>query len=73
MGSGDHGPLTDLSAVADSIAMIRATRAIVAERLGEGMSAAAIAEEGLGEAWPSYGAGFINEARWIQILLTDFQ
>ncbi len=68
-----HGPLTDVSAIASSIEMIRATRAIVAERVGEGMSAAAIIEQGLGTEWASYGTGFINEERWIQMLLTDFR
>ncbi|MEM8766278.1 MAG: MBL fold metallo-hydrolase [Pseudomonadota bacterium] len=68
-----HGPLTDRSAITRSIEMIRGTRAIVAEQVAEGLSAAAITEQGLGAEWTSFGAGFISEGRWIQTLLTDFQ
>jgi len=68
-----HGPLTDKGAIASSLEMIRATRQIVADAVADGHSADAIVEQGLGDEWASYGAGFINEERWIRILLSDFQ
>jgi glyoxylase-like metal-dependent hydrolase (beta-lactamase superfamily II) len=68
-----HGPLTDTAAIDSSLTMIRATREIVAEAIAEGLDADAIIERGLGDEWASYGAGFINEERWIRILLSDFE
>lgn len=68
-----HGPLTDTSAIRASLEMIRSTRAIVANALAEGLDADAIIARGLGEEWKEFGSGFINEERWIRILLTDFQ
>lgn len=68
-----HGPLTDKSAIRNSLDMIRATRAMVANALAEGLDADAIIARGLGDQWASFGSGFINEERWIRILLTDFQ
>ncbi len=67
-----HGPLTDKAAIRSSLAMIRETRQIVADAIADGLSADAIIEQGLGDEWTSYGAGFINEERWIRILLSDF-
>jgi len=68
-----HGPLTDKSAITSSLEMIKTTRQIVADGIAEGLSEDAIIAQGLGEEWASYGAGFINEERWIRILLSDFQ
>lgn len=68
-----HGPLTDKSAIRNSLDMIRATRAMVANALAEGLDGDAIIARGLGDQWASFGSGFINEERWIRILLTDFQ
>ena len=68
-----HGPLTDKAAISSSLAMVRATRQIVAEAVADGLSADDIVAQGLGDEWASYGTGFIDEARWIRILLTDFE
>ena len=68
-----HGPLTNKAAISSSLEMLRATRNIVAEGIAEGLSEADIIAEGLGEEWASFGSGFINEERWIRILLSDFQ
>lgn len=66
-----HGPLTDKAAIARSVEMIRSTRATVAEGVQAGLDTDAIIAEGLDEKWSSFGAGFINEERWIRILLSD--
>ncbi len=68
-----HGPLTDKDAIRRSLTMIRATRNIVAEALARDLPVASIIEQGLGDEWASYGTGFIDEERWIRILLTDFE
>ncbi len=68
-----HGPLTDKSAIHESLEMIRATRTVVANALAEGLDTDAIIARGLGDQWADFGSGFINEERWIRILLTDFQ
>lgn len=68
-----HGQLTDKTGISASLAMIRATRQIVADAVAAGLSADAIIARGLGDEWASYGTGFINEERWIRILLTDFE
>lgn len=68
-----HGPLTDTSAITNSLEMIKATRQVVADGIAAGRSEDEIIAEGLPGEWASYGTGFINEERWIRILLTDFQ
>jgi glyoxylase-like metal-dependent hydrolase (beta-lactamase superfamily II) len=68
-----HGPLTNKAAIGESLEMIRATRDIVAEAIAEGLSEEEIIARGLGAEWAHYGTNFINEERWIRILLTDFQ
>jgi glyoxylase-like metal-dependent hydrolase (beta-lactamase superfamily II) len=68
-----HGPLTDKAAIRTSLEMIRATRGIIADGVAEGLDADAIITRGLGEEWASFGTGFINEERWIRILLSEFQ
>jgi glyoxylase-like metal-dependent hydrolase (beta-lactamase superfamily II) len=68
-----HGPLTDKAAIRTSLDMIRATRGIVADGVAEGLDADAIIARGLGEEWAGFGTGFINEERWIRILLSEFQ
>ncbi len=68
-----HGPLTDKTAISSSLEMIRATRQVVADGIADGLSEQEIIDQGLGAEWASYGTGFINEERWIRILLSDFQ
>ena len=66
-----HGPLTNKAAIKRSIDMVRATSKVVRDSLAAGQSAEEIQAAGLDQKWASFGAGFINEERWIQILLTD--
>ncbi len=66
-----HGPLTDKAAIVRSVDMIRSTRATVSEGVEAGLDADAIIAKGLDPKWASFGAGFINEERWIRILLSD--
>jgi len=68
-----HGPLTDKAAIARSLEMIRSTRATVAAALADGLDPDAIIARGLGDEWAAFGTGFINEERWIRILLSDFR
>lgn len=66
-----HGPLTDKAAIRRSIEMIRATRKVVRDGLADGLDAEAIVARGLPDAYASFGGGFIDEERWIRILLSD--
>jgi glyoxylase-like metal-dependent hydrolase (beta-lactamase superfamily II) len=68
-----HGPLTNKAAISSSLEMIRATRNVVAEGIAEGLSEEELIAQGLGDEWASFGSGFINEERWIRILLSDFE
>lgn len=66
-----HGPLTDKAAIRRSHDMIQATRAVVRAGVDEGLDADAIVARGLPAEWASFATGFINEERWIRILLSD--
>lgn len=63
-----HGPLAGKQAIRDTLQMIRDTRAEVMAALGSGKSVDQIVADGLDERWVSWGAGFINEERWIRTL-----
>lgn len=66
-----HGPLTDKAAIRKSHDMTLATRAVAREGVDEGLDADAIVARGLPAEWAGVGTGFINEERWIRILLSD--
>ncbi len=63
-----HGPLASRADLQATLGMIRATRAEVMEALGQGRSVDEIVADGLDPQWASWGAGFINEERWIRTL-----
>lgn len=65
-----HGPLSGTDAIHTAIDMIRATRSAVEDALDAGRS---VDEIELGDEWAEYGAGFINDQRWIQILANDIE
>ena len=67
-----HGALGGLDAVRASVKMLRETRQIIAEALGAGMALEAVIAEGLGAGYAEWGAGFINEERWIRTLAAGF-
>ena len=64
-----HGDLGSVVTIAESIEMIRATQKQVRDATAAGRSAEDIQKAGLGERWAEFGSGFINQERWIQILL----
>ncbi len=66
-----HGPLVGLAAVEAMAKVIRVSRQVVASALAEGSSVKDIVEAGLGPEYASWGEGFIDEKRWIQILAAD--
>jgi cyclase len=63
-----HGPLSGTDAIEAAITMIRATRLAVKTALDAGQTLDQIQ---LGDQWAEWGAGFINNERWIQILAND--
>ncbi len=63
-----HGPLANKADLARFHRMIESTSALVAAKLGQGLSVETIIEQGLGEQWQSWGQGFINEAAWISVI-----
>lgn len=64
-GHGSLAKKADLQRYAD---MLEATIGIVSERLEEGADVEEIITQGLGQKWESWGAGFIDEARWIRTI-----
>lgn len=66
-----HGELATLADLARKADMIRSTHRLVRDALAAGQSSEQILAAGLGDRWASWGAGFINEARWIQTLLKN--
>lgn len=65
-----HGELASIQAVTDSIAMIHSTFRTVKDAQAAGKSGDEIVAAGLDPRWDNYGGGFINEERWIRILLS---
>lgn len=63
-----HGELADRADLALYLQMLESTTALVKSRLEQGMSVAAIAEQGLGEEWDSWGQGFIKPAAWVSFI-----
>ncbi|MBW2274860.1 MAG: MBL fold metallo-hydrolase [Deltaproteobacteria bacterium] len=68
-----HGALGDKAAIRKSIDMIEATQGIVRQAHAAGRSAEEIASRGLGAEWAAFGTGFIDEERWIAILLAGLE
>ena len=66
-----HGALCDVPAIAQNLETIRATRRIVLEALAAGATLDQVIEAGLGSEYAGWGAGFINEERWIRIIDAD--
>ncbi len=66
-----HGSLASVVEVSESLDMLRATHSQVNEALAAGKSVEDIVASGLGERWEGWGTGFINEERWIRILVAD--
>lgn len=68
-----HGALADTTAVAATVNMLRETRALITKAIADGMTADEMVAKGLPVKWRKWGAGFINEERWIQTLYKDAQ
>jgi cyclase len=60
-----HGNLANRAELARYLEMLTATTALVQSGLAQGMSVEAIAKQGLGEEWESWGQGWIKEPVWI--------
>ena len=63
-----HGPVSKLDDLKTFHRMLVETTGIVRKKMAAGESLEEIQVEGLGEAWRSWGGGFINEARWIETI-----
>jgi glyoxylase-like metal-dependent hydrolase (beta-lactamase superfamily II) len=63
-----HGTLSTLDDVERFRTMLVETSSIVRERIGSGMDLDAIQQEGLPEAWDSWGSGFIETDFWLETL-----
>lgn len=63
-----HGPLTDKEGLARYHNMLVTTSSLVVAKLEEGMPIERITEDGLGDEWDSWGAGFIDEATYISFI-----
>jgi cyclase len=61
-----HGSLANKADLQRYVGMLEATSKLVGSRLEEGVDVEEIVNEGLGEKWAPWGAGFIDEATWIK-------
>jgi len=68
-----HGPLGGLEAVREAVAVIRATQGQVAKAIADGVAIERIIGAGLGPEYAEWGAGFIDEERWIRLLVRDIE
>lgn len=66
-----HGAITDVAGISESLEMITATNKIVMQAVAAGSSADEIVAAGLDARWARFGQGFINEERWLRILLAS--
>ena len=68
-----HGALANSAAVAATVKMLRETQGLVTQAIAKGTTVEAMVARGLPAKWRDWGAGFINEERWIQTLYKDAQ
>jgi len=66
-----HGKLGNLVQLKESLEMIRSTLEDVEEALAENRTEAEIIEAGVAQRWKSYSWAFINEQRWLEILIRE--
>ena len=63
-----HGPLTDVGGLKSFHHMLTTTTDIVRKRMAAGRTLDQIKAEGLPEEWTTWGSGFINTSRWIELI-----
>ena len=63
-----HGPLSDVEGLKAFHRMLLETTDIVRKRMASGKTLEQIKAEGLPEEWKSWGTGFINTSRWIELI-----
>ena len=63
-----HGPLSDVEGLKTFHRMLVETTDIVRKRMAAGKTLDQIKAEGLPEEWKSWGSGFINTDRWIELI-----
>ncbi|MFQ5709781.1 MAG: MBL fold metallo-hydrolase [bacterium] len=63
-----HGPLSTIDDLKSFQEMLKETTSIVRNKMDAGKKLEEIQKEGLPEKWSSWGTGFINTGRWIEII-----
>ncbi len=63
-----HGPLSDTEGLKAFHRMLVETTELVRKRMAAGKTLAQIKAEGLPDEWKSWGTGFINTDRWIELI-----
>ena len=63
-----HGPLSDIDGLKTFHRMLTETTEIVRKRMAAGKTLDQIKAEGLPDEWKSWGTGFINTNRWIELI-----
>jgi glyoxylase-like metal-dependent hydrolase (beta-lactamase superfamily II) len=63
-----HGPLSDVEGLKVFHRMLVETTDVVRKRMAAGKTLDQIKSEGLPEEWKSWGTGFINTNRWIELV-----
>jgi len=63
-----HGPLSDIEGLKAFHRMLIETTDIVRKRMAAGKTLQQIKAEGLPEEWKSWGTGFNNTSRWIELI-----
>ncbi|HEU4509879.1 MAG TPA: MBL fold metallo-hydrolase [Pyrinomonadaceae bacterium] len=63
-----HGPLSTVDDLKAYHRMLQATSGIVRQKISAGKTMDQIKSEGLPEEWKTWGTGFINTDRWLEII-----
>ena len=66
-----HGPLTDIEGLKSYHRMMTLTTEIVRKRMAAGKTLDQIKAEGLPEEWKTWGSGYINTNRWLELIYTS--
>ncbi|MEQ8953940.1 MAG: hypothetical protein RL120_07360 [Gammaproteobacteria bacterium] len=67
-----HGPLASKADLLNFYNVVKDTSTAVRIKKSQRMSKEEIVAEGLGDAYASWGTGFINEQRWIETVFDSY-
>lgn len=67
-----HGPLSNKGDLQTALAMLKETTSLVRKQMDAGKSLADIQAAGFPEKWHSWGTGFVDSNRWVDIIYNSY-